>query len=522
MNGSNPCTSFVKRKSVVFVTLMVLGMLCVHGCSGPAKSVDSSSSLSGKPIEAVLVPAKGTDAIDLRILVMRGSVDDPPGKEGLTALTFALLVKGDTKERTYPQILERLYPMAASIDVQVDKEMSVFIGRFHRDHIEAFTELFLTALTQPAFTEADFARLKEDGLNYIEKDIRQLNDEALSREALDVWLYEDHPYGHLTTGTVSGLTNITVEDVRAHYKRIFTRDRITIGLAGAVDASLADRLRAGLSGFPGTSAGIVTFPDPAAIEGLEIKLVEKRCDATAICMGFPVGLTRSHPDYYKLMLAVSIFGEHRQFHGRLFQTLRAKRGLNYGDYAYIEHFIQEGWTRKPLTNIARGRQEFSIWIRPVQHKDRLFALRLALFELGRFVDEGITADELDRTRAYLDGYTGILEEALTRRLGYALDDRFYGLDGFFAEFREAMKSMRVEEVNEAIRRHIQYKDMRVIMVTEGAGALKGEMAANAPCEVVYDTPKPQEVLDEDEAIVGYDPGFDAELITIVPVEALFR
>lgn len=41
--------------------------------------------------------------------------------------------------------------------------------------------------------------------------------------------------------------------------------------------------------------------------------------------------------------ATSCFGEHRQFHGIWMTEMREKRGLNYGDYAHAESFLQEGW-----------------------------------------------------------------------------------------------------------------------------------------------------------------------------------
>ena len=54
----------------------------------------------------------------------------------------------------------------------------------------------------------------------------------------------------------------------------------------------------------------------------------------------------------------SYFGEHRTFSGLLMNKMRGDRGLNYGDYAYIESFIQDGGSRFPVPNIPR-RQQFS-------------------------------------------------------------------------------------------------------------------------------------------------------------------
>ena len=74
-------------------------------------------------------------------------------------------------------------------------------------------------------------------------------------------------------------------------------------------------------------------------------------------------MTRSDDDFYSLAVANSYLGEHRTFNGVLMNHLRGNRGLNYGDYAYIENFIQDGWSTFPLPNMHRRTQHFSIWIR---------------------------------------------------------------------------------------------------------------------------------------------------------------
>src|SRR5207247_7980097 len=109
----------------------------------------------------------------------------------------------------------------------------------------------------------------------------------------------------------------------------------------------------------------------------------------------PSQLSRRHPDYAAMVVAMSAFGEHRQFNGRLMHDLRALRGLNYGDYAYVESFVQEGWGTFVEPNIARSHQLFSIWLRPVEHKNRLFAIRAALWEVERLARDGLTDEEVE-------------------------------------------------------------------------------------------------------------------------------
>ena len=97
-------------------------------------------------------------------------------------------------------------------------------------------------------------------------------------------------------------------------------------------------------------------------------------------LAFPIDVKRGDPDYPALLVMQSYFGQH-QTNCRLYERMREIRGLNYGDYAYIENFIQDGYTTFPLPNIGRRQQHFEIWLRPIPPHNSLYGLRAALFEL---------------------------------------------------------------------------------------------------------------------------------------------
>ena len=94
-------------------------------------------------------------------------------------------------------------------------------------------------------------------------------------------------------------------------------------------------------------------------------------------MGFPIQVLRGSKDWYALAIANSWLGEHRNSSGRLYNVIREARGLNYGDYSYLEHFPNAGQRFLPPQNVARRQQIFEIWIRPVPNETRHFALRAA-------------------------------------------------------------------------------------------------------------------------------------------------
>jgi zinc protease len=253
---------------------------------------------------------------------------------------------------------------------------------------------------------------------------------------------------------------------------------------------------------------------------MEVQLVDKPCIATAMSIGFPIDVTRSDPDFFALMVANSYFGEHRTFNGVLMQHMRGLRGLNYGDYSYLENFTEQGDTVYPAPNDARRQQYFSIWIRPVAHKDRHFALRQALRELKIFVDKGLSQQDFDTTRQFLLNYTKLWAQTLDARLGYKLDSRFYGLDDFLARVQTELPKLTVADVNCAIQKHLQYQNLRIVAVTTDAEAFKQALLANTPSPKVYAEPTPPEVLKEDQEIQAYK--LDLKNVTIVPATGMFE
>src|SRR5437660_6430878 len=135
-----------------------------------------------KPMKAaetknVLLPNR-SPLITFRILFMTGSASDPKGKEGVAALTAAMLAEGGTRSKTYPEIVEAMYPMATSFDWQIDKEMTVFTGTTHLDNLETYYSLVREMMLDPGFRPDDFTRLKTDPLNYRKVMLRGGNDDA--------------------------------------------------------------------------------------------------------------------------------------------------------------------------------------------------------------------------------------------------------------------------------------------------------------------------------------------------------
>ena len=177
----------------------------------------------------------------------------------------------------------------------------------------------------------------------------------------------------------------------------------------------------------------------------------------------------------------------------------------------------------PPANVCRRQQIFEIWIRPVPNAARHFALRAALRELQKFVDHGLTEEEFRETQKFLRKFVLHLAPTTMDRLGYALDDRFYGIKGSHLEnFRRAMDEVTLADVNAAIKKYLQYENMDIAIVTKDAESLKKALVDETPSPITYPTPKPESVLAEDREISVFPLHIKAENVRIVPVAELFE
>jgi zinc protease len=460
--------------------------------------------------------------MDVKLLFTVGSAHDPKGKEGLAALAASMIADAGSKDKTIDEIRRALFPMAASFDAQVDKEMTTFTARVHRDNWRRFAEIALPMLLTPGFREDDFRRVKDQQRNALVQDLRSNNEEELAKEQLQAWLFAGTPYGHPVLGTVAGIDAITLDDVKDFVRKAYTRAALTIGVSGSAADEVEAALKQDLAGLPVGPA----LPAPSGVvarrpQGIEVEIIQKDTRATAISLGHPLDVTRSHPDFVALSVARSWLGEHRSSMSYLFERLRELRGLNYGDYAYVEAFPGAMFRFVPEANVARRAQLFEIWIRPVLPENAHMALRIALYELAKLIDNGLSQEEFEATRSYLMKNVYLLTATQDEAVGYALDSRWYGIGEYTSYMRERLARLTRDDVNQAIRKHLSPRNLAVVMVTKDAAALRDALVSDGFSAIHYESEKPADLLAEDKIIGGLLLHVKPEAVAIVPVDDVF-
>ena len=256
--------------------------------------------------------------------------------------------------------------------------------------------------------------------------------------------------------------------------------------------------------------------DAAKIDCSRAVIVQKPTRSTAISIGFPIPGTRAISDYAALLVANAYFGQHRMSYGLLYQQMREARGLNYGDYSYIEPFPMGNALMEPPPNLARHQQIFQIWIRPVEPGNAKFAIRLALYNLNKLIHDGIPPDGFARARDFVGKYVNVLTRTPNAQLGYNIDSFWYNVPPYAESIRAALATMTVDDVNRAIRRNLRPDRVVITAVTADAEGLKKQLASEDPSPMTYIAPKPESITKEDQVVEKYPLHLRAEDIQVVP------
>jgi zinc protease len=472
-------------------------------------------------MDVVALPSK-SPLVTFRIVFRMGSASDPAGKAGIAALTAGMMTEGGTKHRTYKQIVDAMYPMATSLSGQVDKEMVAFSGDTHIDNLEAFYAILKEMLLEPGWRADDFERLRTNQINYLRVTLRGNNDEELGKEVLYEQIYPGHPYGHVNEGKASNLGKLTPDDLKQFYTAQFTQANVTLGIAGGYPDGFTERMRKDFAKLPKGEPSSLKIDPPAPAKAAQVTLVDKQTRSVAFSIGHPISVRRGDPDFPALLVAQSYFGFHRNSGGRLFQRIREVRGLNYGDYAYIEYFPRGMYQFEPDPNLARHQQIFQMWIRPVEPPTAHFALRLAMFELDRLIKEGVPKDAFERTRNFLSKNVNLLLKTKSAELGYLIDSKYYGIPEYDKYLKAALAKLTLDDVNRAIRKHLRTDNLHIVAVGEKMESFKAKLISGEPSSMKYNAPKPDEIVKEDKILETWKLPVTAENVKIIPVASVFE
>jgi len=455
----------------------------------------SLSSFTADTPEAVVpagefpVVARRTSSPRVRIEVQfaAGSGRDPVGREGLAQLAASMIVNGGAKGMPIEDAREALFAIVGNIDAVVDKDRTTFTLESHRDAWSRLLDVALPLLLDPALPLSELRLRKAAQQDALQNLIA--NDLLAGSELLQQLAYHGLPYGHPALGTTDGIDTTTLADVRRFLRHHYTTGNLTVTVTGDVTEALLARLRGELSRLPG---GRDADPAPRfrTPSGLTVDIYDKESTTASILLGQAIAVDRTHPDWPALEIARLVLGDPQSAQSRLHQRISAARGLGDGGFAFLR---------------SRRGSVFEIALRPVAPQHTAMALRIAVHELRRLIEDGLTDAELERVRASLLR-SAELDPADETRLSAAAIEQLRGLTR--------------ADVNRAIREHLHPRNLYAVVIAPDARERRVEILRKTPA-IAYASEKPKALRDEDAIIAALDLALEPDDVRLYPITDAF-
>jgi predicted Zn-dependent peptidase len=388
-------------------------------------------------------PMEHVRSAAVNFLLPAGCAYDPADRVGMASALAELITRGagDRDSRALSLAMD---------NIGLDRSESVgqmhmrFWGATLARNIPAALELYADVLRRPHLPEDELEPVQ----SLLLQDIQALEDEPKGKVMVE--LRQRHwpdPLGRDRRGTPEGLQDITSADVRKHFKARFGPRDTILSVAGNIKweplRDQVERLFGDWSGGGHPALKLGKAPGGQAH-------LAKDTTQTQIAVAFP-SVPFGHPDYYAAQGAVQVLSG--GMGARLFTEVREKRGLSYAVYASYQTFKDRACVLCYAGTTDRAQE----------------SLDVLMAELRR-LDQGVSAEEVERVQAGLKSSVIMQEESTSARAGALASEWYYlGRVRPLEEIQAAINALTPDGIVRHVR---EYPPRDCTVVTLGPSALK--------------------------------------------------
>lgn len=414
------------------------------------KGIEVERVVLGNGMTVLLAPNDGVPAFCLNVVVRAGARYESDEKAGLASLTGALLEEG-TSRRSSDKLAEQIENVAGQI--------STFGGYSHSgirvvgltEDLDLCVDLAADCLRNPIFPE-DRLRLHVDRRLALLKS-RADQPRLRAAEIFDEIVYAGHPCHRPSHGYEASVARLDRADVVGFHESYYNPNATMLSIAGNFDPNAALETIERYFGDWSRRDDIVVPESPEIqrqSEAIE-RFVYADKSQVNLYLGH-LGIRRSDPDYYALVVFDTILGSSPGFTSRIPRILRDEQGLAYSTFANITG----------SAGIDPGRFIAFIGTSPHNLDRAVEGLRR---EIARIVSEPVGTDELQTAKSYLTGSFVFRFQTNSQIANYLIDAEVYKLGFDFLErYPRLIEEVTVDDVLRAAREHIDPDAMTLVVV----------------------------------------------------------
>jgi len=376
----------------------------------------------------VIVQPSGNNIVVIQTIIKGGVQNYPASKAGIENLVMRALTECGTDKDDKNSFLNKLDQVSAQVNGFSDMDFASFSINCIKNDLDKVWPLYTDALLIPRFDAKEFARIKQDAINFIRTN-ESFPDNAIDKMAKET-AFAGKNYAKTPMGTLASVEPITPAEAKKYWQSLLTRSRMVIVVVADLDKKeIEKKVNELLAKIPAGKSFVAK--KETYNPSLNTFIPKQRDNATNYVQGITGGPQPGSPDYNAFVLAMRIFGT------RHFVEIRTKNGLSYAPRVSFN-----GGTT-PYTNIMVSTTD----------PNKYIATARALID--KVKQEGFTESELRNEKTgYLTGIYFRQETNEEQAASLAFNEVIQGNWKRSIEIKNDIKKVSLEQMNNAFKKYI--------------------------------------------------------------------
>jgi zinc protease len=416
-------------------------------------NIDSRTSRVELPggIKLVMLPKETRgDAVNAVIRLNYGDENTLKGVGRYAGVTTQMLMRG-TRNSSRQEIQDELARLQSQLNVGGGAGLATANIQSTRANLAEVLALAIEVLREPAFPDNELATLKQQmitGLEASRSEPQAIVSRAYARHWARNYSLDDPRYVRTIDEELAFVNGITVGNLRDFHEEFFGASHAEVVVVGDFDPNEVRALIAqGLDGWrsPKPFSDVLNLyanlaKDPAS---QDFNTPDKE---NAFFMGgMPIEMRDTHPDYPALLFGNYILGQGPA--SRLFGRIRGREGLSYGVGSSFNASPRSDGAQFTVNAIAAPQNAAKV---EASFRD----------ELATVLREGYTQEEFNAAKV---SWAQARQVGRTQDAGVAAQLGLWTHVGrtmaFDAELEAKVAALTVEQVRDAMRRHLDVNKM---------------------------------------------------------------
>ena len=387
--------------------------------------------------------------VNITLIVKAGSMYDPPGKEGLSDLTAAVMRSGGILKTSPQAVDETLDYYAATIEPAAGLEKTQWSVFALKKEFENVLGIFSKLLREPLFDEGrlklakdlkseEIRRIPDDPQNWAFKEFNRL-------------LYQGNPRGRLPT--LTSIRNIQKGDLVECHRNHYAPENMIMALSGDIRREEAEKLIRGALGS--WQAQVRTVPVAAPFKSFSPAgyYLVKETPQSIVVTGQPAPAKGSDA-YYAFDVIDFVLGS-GGFRSRIFQEVRTNRGLAYSTGSFY-----------------RARRDYGVFGAYAMTKSTSAPTTLAVIQdiIRNVKQAGLTPNDIEGAKkailnSFIFQFTSP-HQVVTQQALFAFDNL---PDDFLRQYRQRITKLTTAEINKTAGNVLVPEDTMTLILGGEAG-----------------------------------------------------